>query len=698
MINIDKYLDYRKLYSQELSKTKVKGTKMQACCCFHNDSKPSMSIDLKTGRYHCFSCGKSGNYINFYAECHGLGSKEAFKQVCEQHDIPYREENLVPVKTNLLEKYSDTKKLPLEYLAKECKLALKKDRYGEYIEIPYLDEVGKRVISRKRYTDRNFRWEDNSSGKIIPYGLWKIGEFQKNSFIILVEGESDAQTLWYLGYPAVGIPGSYMFREEYADFFMNKFDLFFVHQEPDEAGKNFFRDVHDKMIAWGIPKDKIINMKCNDYYAKDPSALFIRDGQEKAGEEIDLLLRKNAVKLNVDAKGKLIPSIENAELILSKDPMIAGKILFNSFDGRIIKKNTVPWVNNTENGFSEWSDTDFSNLLAYMEKEHQYFSERKLMHAINNVSYSKSINPLTDQLESLVWDGQPHIASLLTKLLGAELTEYNSQVMRLFMLEAVGRAFTPGCKADYSIILQGRQGCKKSTFLRKLALRDEFFNDSLSDVEENQAQNLRGSWIIEFGELKALMKTAGGIDSVKKFLSATIDHYRLPYDKYPRNFKRQCVFAGTTNRSEYLADTTGNRRFLIVKVGLTEPEIDLFTKDAELEIEQAWAEAVHIYKTQNPELLVPPELIQIAEQVQNDALYDDVRIGLIKDYLRGKDKTCVLDLWINALGIDNKKPAKWESTEINAIMDTFDEWEKMPSTTSFYGFGQQRGYRKKYVK
>lgn len=697
MIEIDKYLDYRKLYSQELSKTKVRGTKMQGCCCFHNDTKPSMSINLKTGQYHCFSCGKSGNYIDFYAERNGIGIKEAFKQVCEQHNIPTNERKLAPVKKNLLKKYSETKNLPLEYLIRECKLALKNDRDGEYIEIPYLDEWEKRILSRKRYTDRKFRWDNNSSGKILPYGLWKVGEFQKNSYIIFVEGESDAQTLWYLGYPAIGIPGSCMFNEEFVDLFIGKFDLFFVHQEPDEAGEKFFNDVHDKMVARGIPKDKIINMKCNDYYAKDPSELFIRDGQEKAKEEIDLLLRKNAVKLNMDEKGKTIQSIENAEIILSKDSMIAGKILFNSFDGRIIKKDSVPWQKNiTKNGFSEWSDTDFSNLLAYMEKEYQYFSERKLMHAINNVSSGKSINPLTDLLESLVWDGQPHIATLLTKLLGAELTEYNSQVMRLFMLEAVGRAFTPGCKADYSIILQGKQGCKKSTFLRKLALRDEFFNDSLSDVEENQAQNLRGSWIIEFGELKALMKTAGGIDSVKKFLSATIDHYRLPYDKYPRNFKRQCVFAGTTNRSEYLADTTGNRRFLIVKVGLTEPEIDLFTKEAEQEIQLAWAEAVYIYKTQNPELLVPPELMQIVEQVQNDALYDDVRIGLIKDYLRDKDKTCVLDLWVNALGIDNKKPAKWESTEINAIMDTLDDWEKMPSTTSFQGFGQQRGYRKKH--
>ena len=41
---------------------------------------------------------------------------------------------------------------------------------------------------------QRFSWKKGS--KTIPYGLWKLKEFN-DDYIILVEGESDTQTLWY---------------------------------------------------------------------------------------------------------------------------------------------------------------------------------------------------------------------------------------------------------------------------------------------------------------------------------------------------------------------------------------------------------------------------------------------------------------------------------------------------------------------
>ena len=80
-----------------------------------------------------------------------------------------------------------------------------------------------------------------------------------------------------------------------------------------------------------------------------------------------------------------------------------------------------------------------------------------------------------------------------------------------------------------------------------------------------------GSWIIELAELKSLARTAGGVDSVKRFLTATQDKLRLPYERRADVFLRQCVFAGTTNKSDFLQDETGNRRFLIIQTGVNEP-------------------------------------------------------------------------------------------------------------------------------
>ena len=219
-------------------------------------------------------------------------------------------------------------------------------------------------------------------------------------------------------------------------------------------------------------------------------------------------------------------------------------------------------------------------------------------------------------LDSLTWDGKEHIRSLLPEYLGAEDSDYTYQVMRLWMLGAVSRVYKPGSKFDYTIILQGSQGIGKSTFLKLMALDDSWFNDSLDSLDSDKAvQSLTGSWIIELAELKSLARTAGGVESVKRFLTATQDKYRIPYERRADTFYRQCVFAGTTNKDDFLQDETGNRRFLIVQTGVKKPSKSLFVPEIMDTIKLAWAEAVHIWKNEKPQLILPEAYsLQVAEK------------------------------------------------------------------------------------
>jgi len=57
-------------------------------CCFHDETKPSLTFDTDTNRFNCFACtdenGESGgDIINFYARIHGLSNSEAIKQLGE---------------------------------------------------------------------------------------------------------------------------------------------------------------------------------------------------------------------------------------------------------------------------------------------------------------------------------------------------------------------------------------------------------------------------------------------------------------------------------------------------------------------------------------------------------------------------------------------------------------------------------------
>lgn len=388
--------------------------------------------------------------------------------------------------------------------------------------------------------------------------------------------------------------------------------------------------------------------------------------------------------------------VHNFEIVMDKDSRFAGKIRLNEFAQQPYLYGSVPWEN--ENNCRAWSSHDDSALFSLIQADYGLKSRQDFADALKNVSMRNKFHPVRELLDSLTWDGKEHIRSLLPEYLGAEDSDYTYQVMRLWMLGAVSRVYKPGSKFDYTIILQGSQGIGKSTFLKLMALDDLWFNDSLDSLDSDKAvQSLTGSWIIELAELKSLARTAGGVESVKRFLTATQDKYRIPYERRADTFYRQCVFAGTTNKDDFLQDETGNRRFLIIHTGFTKTSKSLFTPEVMDDIKQAWAEAVHIWKNEDPELILPENCMQQAKELQEANMADDGKRGIILDYLEGKTQVCAREIWFEALK-ETIPPKNWQASEINNIVAKIPGWERLKTPRKFDGYGQQRGFRKIAMK
>ena len=110
--------------------------------------------------------------------------------------------------------YAEAKRLPLELLAQ---LGLTEQAYlgRRAVRIPYLDPAGNQAAVRYRValqktpeTGGAFRWQKGT--KPIPYGLWRLDEGRRQGHVVLVEGESDTQTLWLHGVPALGNESPYL--------------------------------------------------------------------------------------------------------------------------------------------------------------------------------------------------------------------------------------------------------------------------------------------------------------------------------------------------------------------------------------------------------------------------------------------------------------------------------------------------------
>lgn len=403
-------------------------------------------------------------------------------------------------------------------------------------------------------------------------------------------------------------------------------------------------------------------------------------------------------KMEYDKNGaekskRILQTVRNFEIIMEYDKRFAGKIRFDEFSQQTYLMGSVPWEE--RNNFRAWGTSDDSSLFSLIQSDYGLTSRNDFFDAIKIVSRRNRYHPIKEILDGLEWDGEEHISKLLPEYLGTENTPYTREVMKLFMLGAVARIYQPGVKYDYTIIFQGKQGIGKSTFLRLLALSDEWFNDSLDSLDSDKsAQALMGSWIVELAELKSLARTAGGVDSVKRFLSATQDKYRVPYERRADIFLRQCVFAGTTNKSDFLQDETGNRRFLILQTGVNKPIKNLFNIKAMDDIKAAWAEAVHIWKTERPALILPDSVKQEAETLQKQSMADDGKIGIIEEYLKDKQRVCAVEIWQKAL-FEAGRPQKWQAAEINDIIAQLPEWEKMKSPGRFGEYGHQKGYERK---
>jgi DNA-binding Lrp family transcriptional regulator len=213
-------------------------------CPFHDDQQVG-SFSFNEKGFNCFACGASGSTFD-------LAKKLDVSVSPSQSSYKF---------TGLtLDQYSEAKKLPTEFL-QSLLITQRNSQKRPHLVIPYLDEEGHETAIRIRRSlsgNNRFFWRKGS--RLIPYGLWRMREplhdctekGDHSKVIFLVEGESDAHTLWYYGINALGIPGATMWKPEWKRFVTGK--EVFVWQEPGEAGELFV-----KKIGKDIPEIKIIH-------------------------------------------------------------------------------------------------------------------------------------------------------------------------------------------------------------------------------------------------------------------------------------------------------------------------------------------------------------------------------------------------------------------------------------------------------
>ncbi len=321
-------------------------------------------------------------------------------------------------------------------------------------------------------------------------------------------------------------------------------------------------------------------------------------------------------------------------------------------------------------------DRTVNNVWLRIDREHRFrpsfeFYEK----VINDAAYDNSFHPVRDYLAGLRWDGEPRINAWLTTYGGAEDANDNSEVLTyleavssIVLIAAVRRIMQPGCKYDEMLILESEQGLNKSSALRALCPRDEWFSDDLPlNVDAKQViERTLGKWIIEASDLVGGRKADR--DHLKSMLSRQIDGpARLAWGRIPIERPRQFIIIGTTNSAEYLADSTGARRFWPVQVGRFDVEGIIQHRD------QLWAEAVS-RESLNESIRLHEDLWRAAGEHQEQRRALDAWEEVLQDVLEGVEPSSTgrlqvptSALWAS-LGIEPAKRDIFGAKRISEIM------------------------------
>lgn len=301
-------------------------------------------------------------------------------------------------------------------------------------------------------------------------------------------------------------------------------------------------------------------------------------------------------------KGAIIANVENVFLTLEADPHLAGKFRFNTFAGTIetIYQNDK-WL--------PFQRGDVIRIRSYLMRTYPHFAKighTEVEDAMVRMAEHSKVSPPVEWIKSLTWDKTPRVDMWLTSTYGVPSDAYHIAVGSNVLKGLVKRLVHPGCKFDYVLVLEGKQGIRKSTSLAVLG-GDWHVETVFAPDNKDFFMLFAGNAIVEFSEGETLSRTDA--KKLKAVITMQHDKYRAPYERSAKDFPRQCIFTMTTNQEQYLKDETGNRRWLPVKV-IKEADIEWLTENRE----QLYAEAYHRVITKGESVHEFPEQETLYQQ------------------------------------------------------------------------------------
>lgn len=340
-----------------------------------------------------------------------------------------------------------------------------------------------------------------------------------------------------------------------------------------------------------------------------------------APEEQDDINWMKKLEINPNTM-KYVANGANVIILFENDPNLKKRIKKDVFNQKVIGVAPLPWApRNNESGEFKWHDDDDAGLRNYVSRVLGFRNKDIIRDSFIEIYNRHQYHPVKDYLNSLQWDGVQRAERIFIDWLGAEdIPGYTRLATKQFLKAMVKRIYEPGCEYQEMIVLVGEQGIYKSNLFRDLS--KGWFLDSLDDTNTKiVGERTEGSWIVCLDELKIFKKL--NEETKKEFISRRTEKYRAAFDRYTTEKHRQFVLTGTSNKTEFLGDITGDRRYIPILCGEKEKIMSLNPeKYFNQQVDQILAEAVTLYK-EDSFVGIPKENWEIFNQQREYFRYEN---------------------------------------------------------------------------
>ena len=302
-----------------------------------------------------------------------------------------------------------------------------------------------------------------------------------------------------------------------------------------------------------------------------------------------------------------------------------------------------------------------------------FIPEMRIKQAIQYAAGKNRYCPIRRYLDSCAAHAIPHKDwNRIGEIFLGNQHQIATLAMQRMMIGAVARAYNPGCSMSWLPILVGAQGVGKSMFSRSL-VPEKLFAEVSTPLETlmKEQYRLHVAWLLELPEIDHFFSTRN-IENFKNLITTRCDEVRRPYASLPERLLRRFVMIGTTNRNQFLVDSTGNRRFVPLEIGAN---FLIPWEQLAAERDSLWASAVQAYRNGDSYEFNSGEIAQIAEYIQEFG-DPDPWTEKISSFCSIKEEVTAAEVLTQALDLDPRQQGRREARRVADVLQTLG-WRRL---------------------